>query len=536
MSEFLYVPNEWDSTVSVINNATNSVVATIPVGGTPDTVAIRPDGAFAYVACESGVVSVIDTASNTVVSTINVGSGAADVVAFSPNGTLAYVTHYSGDYVSVIDTASNSLVATIPVGSGSYGIAFNADGTRAYAANEVSGTVAVIDTASSSVIKTITVGSDPTMIAVSPDGSHAYVNNFGSGTTSVIDTASNSVVATINVGGGPYGIVISPDGTHAYVAGSGTVSVIDTASNMVVGSFDAGGPVVGIAISHDGTHLYVTNFLGSNTVSVIDIASETVVDTINVGTAPEYPAMLDIAPVPVITSEVLSKSGVVTLTGTTAEAAEANDKVAIYDGTTLLGTTRTASDGTWSFTTGKASDAVHTYTATATDFVGNVGHSVNEAILGSSKADSLVGTSGNDIINGNGGNDRITGGLGADTLSGGSGKDTFAFNAISDSTPSSHDTITDFSHGQDKIDFTNIAGINASGGVPTFQGNLTGSGNLTLNPHSVAYIEVSGNTLVLINTTNAAEIVTSSNVSAANMEIDLVGTNLHLTSTDFHHF
>ena len=73
--------------------------------------------------------------------------------------------------------------------------------------------------------------------------------------------------------------------------------------------------------------------------------------------------------------------------------------------------------------------------------------------------------------------------------------DTFAFNAISDSTPSSHDTITDFIHGQDKIDFTNIAGINA------FQGQLTGSGDLTLNAHSVAYIEVSGNTVVLVNTT-----------------------------------
>src|SRR6516164_9429717 len=52
-----------------------------------------------------------------------------------------------------------------------------------------------------------------------------------------------------------------------------------------------------------------------------------------------------------------------------------------------------------------------------------------------------------------------------------------------------YDTITDFTHNHDKIDFTNIAGINASHGVPTLQGQLTGSGNLTLNAHSVAYIE-----------------------------------------------
>ena len=233
---------------------------------------------------------------------------------------------------------------------------------------------------------------------------------------------------------------------------------------------------------------------------------------------------------PVITSESLS-NGKVTLTGT----AEANDTISVYDGSTLLGTTTTGSDDTWSFTTKKVSNAVHIYTADAADLAGNVVHSSNEAILGSSKADTLIGTSADDIIFGQGGNDRITGGLGADTLTGGSGKDTFAFNAISDSTPSSHDTITDFIHGQDKIDFTNIAGINASHGVPTFQGNLTGSGDLTLNPHSIAYIEVSGNTVVLINTTNAAEIVTSSNVSAANMEIDLVGNHLHLTNTDFLH-
>jgi Ca2+-binding RTX toxin-like protein len=266
---------------------------------------------------------------------------------------------------------------------------------------------------------------------------------------------------------------------------------------------------------------------GSHTI----VTSET--DTAgNTGTASLTFTLDTTAPVPVIMSEVLSKSGAVTLTGTTAEA---NDSISVYDGTTLLGTTTTASNGTWSFTTGKVSNVVHTYTATATDVAGNVGHSSNEAILGSSKAVNLVGTSGNDIINGNGGNDTITGGLGADTLTGGSGRVTFAYNAISDSTPRSHDTITDFSHSPDTIDFTNIAGINASHGVPTFQGKLTGSGNLTLHAHSVAYIEAGGNTEVLVNTTNAAEIVTTSNVSAANMEVVLTGIHLGLTSTDFHH-
>jgi Ca2+-binding RTX toxin-like protein len=222
----------------------------------------------------------------------------------------------------------------------------------------------------------------------------------------------------------------------------------------------------------------------------------------------------------------------VTLTGSTGEA---NDTIAVYDGTTLLGTTTTASNGTWSFTTGKVSNVVHDYTATATDVAGNIGPSSNEAILGSTKADTLVGTSGNDIIIGHGGNDTIIGGLGADKLTGGSGMVTFVYNTSSDSTPSSHDTITDFNAIRDKIDFTNIVGINAHNGIATFEGKLTGAGNLTLNAHSVGYIEVNGNTDVLVNTTNTAETVTNANVSAANMEIVLVGVHLGLKGADFHH-
>jgi Ca2+-binding RTX toxin-like protein len=252
----------------------------------------------------------------------------------------------------------------------------------------------------------------------------------------------------------------------------------------------------------------------------------------NIGTASFTFTLDSTAPVPVIKSEVLSKSGAVTLTGTTAEA---NDAIAVYDGTAFLGTTTTASDGTWSFPTEKVSNVVHTYTATATDVAGNIGPSSNEAILGSTNADTLVGTSGNDIINGNGGNDTITGGLGADMLTGGSGRVAFVYNSSSDSTPSGHDRITDFNARRDTIDFTNIGGINAHNGIATFEGKLTRSGNLTLNAHSVAYIEVKGNTEVLVNTTNTAEIVTSSNVSAASMEIVLVGIHLGLKSADFHH-
>jgi len=48
-------------------------------------------------------------------------------------------------------------------------------------------------------------------------------------------------------------------------------------------------------------------------------------------------------------------------------------------------------------------------------------------------------------------------------------------------------------------------------------------------------MEVGGNTQVLVNTTGTAETVTPTDTHAADMKVTLVGVNLGLTGTDFHH-
>ena len=63
-----YITNSGDSTVSVINVATNTVTATITVGTYPDGVSVSPDGSKVYVANDGdNTVSVINTATNTVI-------------------------------------------------------------------------------------------------------------------------------------------------------------------------------------------------------------------------------------------------------------------------------------------------------------------------------------------------------------------------------------------------------------------------------------------------------------------------------------
>ena len=70
-----YITNALDNTVSVIDTSTNTVITQVSVGGSPEGVAVTPDGTKIYVAnFDSNTTSVIDTTTNTVTATVPVGN------------------------------------------------------------------------------------------------------------------------------------------------------------------------------------------------------------------------------------------------------------------------------------------------------------------------------------------------------------------------------------------------------------------------------------------------------------------------------
>src|SRR5207302_8922389 len=70
---FAYIPNASGNDVSVIDTATNAIVATVGVGDRPYGAAVSPDGSRVYVANYAGQsVSVIDAATNAVTATVAV--------------------------------------------------------------------------------------------------------------------------------------------------------------------------------------------------------------------------------------------------------------------------------------------------------------------------------------------------------------------------------------------------------------------------------------------------------------------------------
>ncbi len=150
----------------------------------------------------ANTVSVIDTATNTVAATVPVGNF-PNGVAVTPDGARVYVANVFGNTVSVIDTATNTVTATVRVGLNPLGVAVTPDGAHVYVVNQGEGNVSVIATASNAVTATVTVGSFPSGVAVTPDGAHVYVANEKDGSVAVIATAGNTVTATVPVGLAP---------------------------------------------------------------------------------------------------------------------------------------------------------------------------------------------------------------------------------------------------------------------------------------------------------------------------------------------
>jgi YVTN family beta-propeller protein len=291
---YAYVANIGSDDVSVIDTATQAVVAALPAGDDPDGVATSADGTRAYVTSFlSDSLTVIDTAANDVLGTIPVGSGPVGV-AVSPDGTRVYVANRGGDSVSVVDTGVGAVVATIPVGRGPNAVAVTPDGTRAYVTNSFTrdpGEVSVIDLTTNAIRATVAVQHVPNRVAITPDGTTAYVTNFRSWNVSAIDTLADAVLATIRVGYKPTAIAVNPNGAYAYVTArhdftpAGYLDIIDVIANRVRESVLLGTEPSAIGILRNGGTGYVSNF-GTGSVTVIDLGDEETSGEITVGERP----------------------------------------------------------------------------------------------------------------------------------------------------------------------------------------------------------------------------------------------------------
>jgi YVTN family beta-propeller protein len=307
----VYASNEDGRTLSVIDAATDSVVATIDVGMRPRGVKVSPDGRTVYVAlsgspkcppampdaeCAKKVadrsqdgVAVVDVATRTTTKVLPAGID-PETFDVSADGRTLFVSNEDAATLSLVDVASGRIKGTVKTGREPEGVTIAPDGRTVWVTGETDHDVTVVDVASGKSIAQIdTRGQRPRAVGFLPDGSKAYVTNEQSGTVAVIDPSSHTVRASIPLPANskPMGIAVSRDGSRVYVSTGrgGTVVVIDPVRDSVMTTVHVGRRPWGIALSADGARLYTANGPG-NDVSVVNTSTMSVVKRVPVGSVP----------------------------------------------------------------------------------------------------------------------------------------------------------------------------------------------------------------------------------------------------------
>ena len=215
--KLLYVANENDNTVTVIDIEKRERLAEVPVGVEPEGMAISPDGKIVVSTSETtNVAHFIDTQTRKIVANVLVDTRPR-YAEFKPDGSELWVSAEIGGTISVVDPVKRIVTKKIafeiaglrremiqPVG-----IAITRDGKTGFVALGPANRIAVIDGASHRVTKYLLVGQRVWHMAFTPDEKYLLTTNGVSNDVSVIEVASLKVIKTIQVGELPWGVTVS---------------------------------------------------------------------------------------------------------------------------------------------------------------------------------------------------------------------------------------------------------------------------------------------------------------------------------------
>ena len=244
----IYVSDEAESTLDVVDARTLKVTNRIPLSGRPNNMAVGRDGRRVYVGImqEPGGVDVIDTASLTRVKTVPT-RGTIHNAYVTPDGKYVVAGSIAGKTINVIDTQTEEPAWTLEMDLGIRPMTFssNPDGSTKWIFTQLTdfNGFAVIDFATRKEIRRIKNPDLPPGKPTVPQGSdpsHGMAVTSDNKTLVVCSRLNNHLYAyslpdlkplggAELTGKGAGWVTVTPDGKFAYVANPVTddVSVVD---------------------------------------------------------------------------------------------------------------------------------------------------------------------------------------------------------------------------------------------------------------------------------------------------------------------
>ncbi|WP_116133968.1 YVTN family beta-propeller repeat protein [Tropicimonas sp. IMCC34043] len=291
----IWVSNEKDNTLSVIDADRFEVTRTIPTGERPRGITFSRDFSRLYIcASDSDTVQVMDPETGEILHDLPSGEDPEQFVLHPDNRHL-YIANENDAVTTVVDVETRKVVDQIDVGIEPEGMAVSPDGAIVVTTSETTNMAHWIDTETRKIVGNTLVDARPRHAEFVKNGSELWVSSEIGGTITVFDVPTQAEKAKIRfeVKGihpdriQPVGFELTDDEKTAFVAlgPANHVAVVNAETYEVEDYILVGRRVWHMAFNGDKSRLFTTNGV-SGDVTVIDVASREPIRTVKVGRFP----------------------------------------------------------------------------------------------------------------------------------------------------------------------------------------------------------------------------------------------------------
>lgn len=290
-----------EAQLSLIDEASRTVVGTEPTGKEPHHLMITPDGKSLIVA---------DSVSNDLMfldpHTGKVQRRVEDIedpyqLGFSPDHKWFVTAGLRLDRVDIYSYNGHdvTLVKRIPLAKTPSHINFSSDSKTAFVTLQDTGEVAAIDLPTQTVAWKLHVGKTPAGLWMTPGDKYLLVGMTGEDDVAVVDMRTHTLLKKIQTGRGAHNFRNLDDGKHVAVTNrvESTISILDYTTLTKVADITGLRPGPDdMELSADKRYLWVT-FRFAKHVGIIDLTTRKLIDTIAVGRSPHGIYFANSAPV-----------------------------------------------------------------------------------------------------------------------------------------------------------------------------------------------------------------------------------------------
>jgi len=320
----LLVLEKEQNTLVIVDPATLTIVARVPVGNDPHEVAVADDGKTAYISNYSGgnTIAVVDLVAQKPLAPIDLGALRQPHGLEFVNGKL-YFTAEGAKVVGRYDPATQKIDWVIGTGQNrTHMVTVSKDLKTVFTSNVSSATVSIIGQGTAQgpggpprgpggpggpprgpggpggpppgrgapdwIVTNIPVGHGSEGFDLTPDGKELWVANAQDGTISIVDVAGKKVVVTIPSTQSANRLKITRDGKYVFVSdlGGNDLLVVDAATRKEYKRITLPASSEGLLMSPDGKLVYTT-LNSRDAVAVIDLKTMTMTGEVKTGRGPD---------------------------------------------------------------------------------------------------------------------------------------------------------------------------------------------------------------------------------------------------------